>query len=153
MGAAEVEYLLSDDKFLSLEDREAILASVKKSSKNHTKKYNSTFDIPLAVKNYTDAHGKTHPIWAKNLFNKEWRSFDEIFKPPKGSKTNLTSAQTYTKYVQPHAECLHRAWIKYVRARSSGGSAAVKAYIKEKMACYKAQIHMIERLRGLPLTK
>ena len=81
---------IESDKFLSISEREKAFLAISladdvKTASNTTTgngtKYNSTFDIPLKEQNYTDAHNKTHPIWAKNLFTKEYKSFDELFVP------------------------------------------------------------------------
>merc|ERR1712046_72159 len=87
------------------------------------KKYKSKFDIPISEQNYTDAHKKDHPIWAKNLFTKEYKSFDEIFVPWKaGQEKPLSSSDIYEHYVKPHAICLHNCYqmIRKWRAKAGG---------------------------------
>ena len=79
---------MSNDKFLQIttlaDDNDTNSSNgtnVTDSDLDSTDSYNSTFDIPVSEQNYTDAHNKTHPIWAKNLFTKEYKSFDELFVP------------------------------------------------------------------------
>ena len=125
--------MIINDKFLSFNDKEEYLATLeseaeaensesepvessdvtnlaeKKEKKKKT--YKSKFDIPISVQNYTDVHKKDHPIWAKNLFTKEYKSFDELFVPwSKTDKSPLSSSQIYEHYVKPHAMCLHKCY-------------------------------------------
>merc|ERR1711937_83983 len=99
--------MIINDKFLSVSMKSSMLADADDDADEDEPKYDSAFDIPVNEQNYTDTHNKTHPIWAKNLFTKEYRSFDEIFVPWKdGQGETLTSEQIYEHYVKPHAECL-----------------------------------------------
>ena len=113
------------DKFLSVSEREqAILAisfdsdakNASNSSSSNSTKYNSTFDIPVSEQNYTDSHNKTHPIWAKNMFTKEYKSFDDLFVPWNETlKAPLSSNDIYDHYVKPHAQCLHSCYYDILR--------------------------------------
>ena len=76
-------------KFLAQE-----LKDVKQSkSKGALKKYKSKYDIPESVQNYTDARNVTHPIWAKPFFDREYHTFNEIWKTKNG-----TSEEIYQKF-------------------------------------------------------
>ena len=108
----------------------------------------------MSKQNYTDSHNKTHPIWAKNLFTKEYKSFDELFVPWNDStKGSLSSAQIYAHYVKPHALCLHTCYTSAFRTQQKVTKAVVKEYVKCKIGCYRKQVNMVEKLKGLPLTK
>merc|ERR1719331_66852 len=152
-----MKHEIASDKFLSAEEREDAFLAISSfeeeakantSEKNQTKKYNSTFDIPVRVQNYTDSHNKTHPIWAKNMFTKEYTSFDEIFVPWNDSvSTPLTSNQIYEHYVYPHAKCLHNCYYNTFRSGKKIDKDAVNKYVKCKMGCYRDQVNMIEELK------
>ena len=115
----------------------------------------SKFDIPRNKQNFTDAQGKPHPIWAKAIFKKSYKSFDELYQPKDADAERLTEREIWKQYMLPHAQCLHTAYMSYRRqaASFSDKKAAARAYIHKKMQCYKDMVHAVERIRGEPLTQ
>ena len=104
--------------------------------------YRDIYDIPISEQNYTDSHNKTHPIWAKPLFNKEYKSLDDLFF----GDEPLTSIGINKKFVAPHVRCLHTCYSDYTRnsfadSPSKDGESpeltAIKKYGKCKIECYK----------------
>ena len=97
---------------------------------------------------YIDKYGKPHPIWAKPLFDQDYKSFDELFQPAEGPP--LSKREIYMKYMLPIANCLHEA---YLVATDSTQPDRMDSYTTMKMECYKAMVNQVEELRGLPLTE
>ena len=69
--------------------------------------YSSKYDIPQSVANYTDNRNVTHPLWAKPFFDKEYKSFDDVWNAPSGtpSGTVPTNQQLYDQF-KVAATCL-----------------------------------------------
>ena len=116
-------------KFLAQE-----LKDVKKQKNPAMKKYKSKYDIPESVQNYTDARNVTHPIWAKPFFDREYHTFDEIWKTKNG-----TSEEIYNKF-KPQALCLKDCYDKMYKDVEKHNKHSLKLYFKCKIDCYKEQI-------------
>ena len=88
------------------------------------------------------------------MFTKEYKSFDEIFVPWNSTmNSTLTSDQIYKHYVEPHAKCLHNCYFKTFRSGNKVTREVVRKYVVCKIGCYRGQVNMVEKLKGLPLTK
>jgi len=104
----------------------------------------SKFEVPRANANFTDTHGVVHPMWAQPYFRQEFKTFDEVFKSTDPSAGPLTSAEIFTKFVEPQAKCQNDCYMTMIKHAQQVDDKRATKYGHCKLECYKMELRRID---------
>ena len=107
--------------------------------------YDSIYDIPESVANYTDNRNVTHPLWAKPFFDREYKTFDEVWNAPANATadTKPTNQELYNQFMVS-AKCLQDCYENKYKSLTSPTDDQLTAYYDCKLSCYKAELKTLK---------